>query len=216
MSPRPAQGPLDPAPASGWNDTMIDIALILFGYLAGSLSTGVLVARLLGIADPRSDGSGNPGATNVLRLGGRSAGAATLLGDALKGAVPVLCGYALGLPATTIAVIGGAAFLGHVYPVFFGFRGGKGIATGLGIFLAWSWLPGVVAVLTWLGVAGLSRLSSLAALVSFALAPAYFLAIDQSPALAGAAAGMALLTGWRHRGNIQRIAGGTEPRIGRR
>ena len=216
MSPRPAQGPLDPAPASGWNTAMTDIALIVFGYLAGSLSTGVLVARLLGIADPRSGGSGNPGATNVLRLGGRGAGAATLLGDALKGVVPVLGGYALGLPAGTIAAIGGAAFLGHLYPVFFAFRGGKGIATGLGIFIAWSWLPGVAVALTWLVVAGLTRLSSLAALVSFALAPAWFLLIDASPALAGVAAGMALLTAWRHRGNIQRIARGTEPRIGQR
>ena len=195
---------------------MLDVALILFAYFAGSLSTGVLVGRLLGIGDPRHDGSGNPGATNVLRLGGRSAGAMTLFGDALKGVIPVLVGDALGLPVTTVAAIGGAAFLGHLFPVFFAFHGGKGIATGLGIFLAWSWLPGLVAVLTWLVVAGLTRLSSLAALVSFALAPAAFLLIDRSPAFAAIAAGMALLTTWRHRGNIRRIAGGTEPRIGRR
>ena len=195
---------------------MLDLALILFAYFAGSLSTGVLVSRLLGIGDPRHDGSGNPGATNVLRLGGRSAGAMTLFGDALKGVIPVLVGDALGLPGTTVAAIGGAAFLGHLFPVFFAFHGGKGIATGLGIFLAWSWLPGLVAVLIWLVVAGLTRLSSLAALVSFALAPAVLLLIDRSPAFATVAAGMALLTTWRHRSNIRRIAGGTEPRIGRR
>ncbi len=216
MSPRPAQGPLDPVPGSRWNTAMIDLALVLLGYLAGSVSTGVLVARLLGLGDPRHDGSGNPGATNVLRLGGRPAALATLLGDALKGVVPVLIAHALGLPGITVAAVGGAAFLGHLYPVFFGFQGGKGIATGIGIFIAAAWPAGLAVVLTWLVVAGLARVSSLAALVSFALAPAYFLVISSAPALAGMAAGMALLTAWRHRSNIRRIASGTEPRIGRR
>ena len=173
MSPRPAQGPLDPVPGSRWNTAMIDLALVLLGYLAGSVSTGVLVARLLGLGDPRHDGSGNPGATNVLRLGGRPAALATLLGDALKGVVPVLIAHALGLPGITLAAVGGAAFLGHLYPVFFGFQGGKGIATGIGIFIAAAWPAGLAVVLTWLVVAGLARVSSLAALVSFALAPAY-------------------------------------------
>ncbi|WP_370456319.1 glycerol-3-phosphate 1-O-acyltransferase PlsY [Spiribacter sp. SSL99] len=216
MSPRPAQGPLDPAPGSRWNTAMLDAALVILGYLAGSVSTGVLVARLLGLGDPRHDGSGNPGATNVLRLGGRPAALATLLGDALKGVVPVLIAQALELPGITVASVGGAAFLGHLYPVFFGFQGGKGIATGLGIFIAAAWPAGLAVALTWAVVAGLARISSLAALVSFALAPAYFLLITPAPALAAMAAGMALLTAWRHRGNIRRIANGTEPRIGQR
>ena len=195
---------------------MIAALLIFLGYLAGSLSTGVIVARLLGLSDPRQGGSGNPGATNVLRLGGRMAGAATLLGDALKGVIPVLAGQALGLSDASLAAIGGGAFLGHLYPVFFRFKGGKGIATGLGIFLAWSWIPGTAVIATWLLVAALTRLSSLAALVSFALAPAYYLLIGGSPALAAAAVLMAVLTAWRHRGNIRRIASGVEPRIGKR
>jgi len=195
---------------------MTDLALVLFGYLAGSMSTGVLVARVLGLGDPRRDGSGNPGATNVLRLGGRPAALATLLGDALKGVVPVLFAHALGRPELAVAAVGGAAFIGHLYPVFFGFHGGKGIATGLGIFVAGAWPVGLAVVLTWLAVAGLARLSSLAALVSFALAPVYCLVLVASPALAGMAAAVALLTAWRHRGNIQRIARGTEPRIGQR
>ncbi|MEX0449111.1 glycerol-3-phosphate 1-O-acyltransferase PlsY [Spiribacter sp. 221] len=195
---------------------MTGVFMIFIGYLAGSLSTGIIVARLMGLGDPREDGSGNPGATNLLRLGGRSAAAATLLGDGLKGVLPVLAGHALGLSDGLLALVGLAAFLGHLYPAFFGFRGGKGIATGLGVFVAWSWPVGLGVLLSWLAVAVLMRMSSLAALISFALAPVYLLLFTDAWPLAAAAAGMALLTIWRHKGNIQRIARGEEPRIGRR
>ncbi|WP_367984115.1 glycerol-3-phosphate 1-O-acyltransferase PlsY [Spiribacter insolitus] len=216
MSPQAAQGLLDQTSPRGCNADMTGFLMVFIGYLAGSLSAGIIVARLMGLGDPREDGSGNPGATNLLRLGGRNAAAATLLGDALKGVLPVLAGHALGLSSGFLALIGLAAFLGHLYPVFFGFRGGKGIATGLGVFVAWSWLVGLGVILSWLAIAALMRISSLAALVSFALAPLYALFITGSRPLAAAAAVMALLTTWRHRSNIQRIARGEEPRIGRR
>ena len=195
---------------------MAGLFMIFIGYLAGSLSTGIIVAKVMGLGDPRDGGSGNPGATNLLRLGGRGAAAATLFGDAMKGVLPVLAAHAMGTGNGILALTGLAAFLGHLYPVFFGFRGGKGIATGLGVFLTWAWPVGLGVVLTWLAVAALTRISSLAALVSFTLAPLYALLVTDAWSLAMAAAAMALLTIWRHRGNVRRIARGEEPRIGRR
>ncbi len=195
---------------------MITLFLVAFGYVAGSISAGILVARAMGLGDPREDGSGNPGATNLLRLGGRKAAAVTLLVDALKGVIPVVMANFFGLGDAALAAVGLAAFIGHLYPVFFGFRGGKGIATGLGVMLAWSLPVGISVLLTWAAVAAMTRISSLAALVSFALAPVYLLLISQAPLLALAAAVMAGLTAWRHRSNIQRIINGTESRIGKR
>ncbi|MEX0374822.1 glycerol-3-phosphate 1-O-acyltransferase PlsY [Spiribacter pallidus] len=194
---------------------MLALPLILIAYLAGSLSAGVIVARVLGLGDPRQDGSGNPGATNLLRLGGRRAAAVTLLADAIKGVIPVVLAHGLGVDGAALAAVGLAAFMGHLYPVFFGFQGGKGIATGLGVMLAWAWPVGLMALGCWVLMAAVFRLSSLAALTSFALAPLALLATGY-PALAAGGAIMALVTGWRHRGNIQRIAKGTEPRIGKR
>ena len=194
---------------------MLALPLILIAYLAGSLSAGIIVARVLGLGDPRQDGSGNPGATNLLRLGGRRAAAVTLLADAIKGVIPVLLAHGLGVDGAALAAVGLAAFMGHLYPVFFGFQGGKGIATGLGVMLAWAWPVGLMALGCWVLMAAVFRLSSLAALTSFALAPLALLATGY-PALAAGGAIMALVTGWRHRGNIQRIVKGTEPRIGKR
>jgi glycerol-3-phosphate acyltransferase PlsY len=194
---------------------MLALVLILIAYLAGSLSAGIIVARVLGLGDPRRDGSGNPGATNLLRLGGRRAAAVTLLADAIKGVIPVLLAHGLGVEGAALAGVGLAAFMGHCYPVFFGFQGGKGIATGLGVMLAWAWPVGLMALGCWALMAAVFRLSSLAALISFALAPLAMLATGD-PALAAGGGIMALVTGWRHRSNIQRIAAGTEPRIGRR
>lgn len=195
---------------------MIGILLVAVGYLAGSISAGIVVARLMGLGDPREGGSGNPGATNLLRLGGRRAAAITLFADGLKGVVPVVVAQGVGVSNEILAAVGLAAFLGHLYPVFFGFRGGKGIATGLGVMLAWAWPVGLAVLATWGVVAALARISSLAALISFALAPAYCIGLIGSPALALGAGAMAGLTAWRHRGNIARIAQGTEPRIGQR
>lgn len=194
---------------------MIQLAMIVCGYLAGSVSAGILVARIMGLGDPREAGSGNPGATNLLRLGGRKAAIVTLLADAAKGLIPVLIAHALQLDSLWLALVGLAAFLGHLYPVFFGFRGGKGIATGFGVMLGWHLLMGLGGLLTWVVVAGVSRISSLSALVSFALAPIYILALTGDQALASAAAIMAVITAWRHRSNIARIAKGQEPKIGR-
>jgi len=194
---------------------MLALLLILIAYLAGSLSAGIIVARVLGLGDPRQDGSGNPGATNLLRLGGRRAAAVTLLADAIKGVIPVVLAHGLGIDSVALAAVGLAAFMGHLYPVFFGFQGGKGIATGLGVMLAWAWPVGLMALGCWVLMAAVFRLSSLAALTSFALAPLALL-VTGDPALAAGGAIMALVTGWRHRGNIQRIAKGTEPRIGKR
>ncbi|MBI2779906.1 MAG: glycerol-3-phosphate 1-O-acyltransferase PlsY, partial [Gammaproteobacteria bacterium] len=136
------------------------IPLIVFSYLLGSLSTAIIASRIMGLPDPRTQGSGNPGATNVLRLGGKKAAVLTLLGDTLKGVVPMIAASVLGMDDATLALAGIVAFLGHLYPVFFGFRGGKGVATALGVLLGMSWMVGLAALATWLLVAKISRYSS--------------------------------------------------------
>ncbi len=195
---------------------MTELLMVVLAYLAGSLSAGIIVARVMGLGDPREGGSGNPGATNLLRLGGRRAAAITLIADALKGVIPVVIAQGLQLDSLWLAAVGLAAFLGHLYPVFFGFRGGKGIATGFGVMLGWYWPVGSAALLTWVLIAAVFRISSLAALVSFALAPTYLLLLAGDGTLALAAAIMAGITAWRHRGNIQRIVNGDEPKIGKK
>lgn len=186
------------------------------GYLAGSVSTAVVVSRAFGAADPRAGGSGNPGATNVLRLAGRGAAALTLAGDVLKGLAPVLAARALDLPPLALALTGLAAFLGHLYPVFFRFRGGKGVATALGALTGVEPLLGAAVLATWLAVAALSRYSSLAALTASALTPVYALAIHEDPRVAAVTAVMAALLVWRHRANVRRLMAGEESRIGAR
>ena len=191
------------------------LLLVAAGYLVGSIATAVLVSRALGVADPRSGGSGNPGATNVLRLAGRKAAALTLAGDILKGVVPVLAARAADLPPGAVALVGLAAFLGHLYPAFFGFRGGKGVATALGVLLAMAPYLGAAVLATWLVVAGVSRYSSLAALVASVLAPGYAWVLSGGRGVVGAVALMAVLLVWRHRANIRRLVAGEEGRIGR-
>ncbi len=193
---------------------IVDVLLILLAYLAGSVSTAIVVCRLLGLPDPRTLGSRNPGATNVLRLGGRKAAALTLAGDFLKGTLPVLLVVVLGRDPITAALAGLAAFSGHLYPVFFGFVGGKGVATGLGVLLAWSWPALLATMATWLAVAGLFRISSLAALTAFALAPFYLWILGENQALLPAMGVIALATFWRHRSNIRNLLDGKEKRIG--
>jgi glycerol-3-phosphate acyltransferase PlsY len=189
--------------------------LVPFAYLLGSLSSAVITSRLMGLPDPREEGSKNPGATNVLRLGGKKAAIITLLGDMLKGLLPLAVAKALDAPDPVLAAVGLAAFLGHLYPVFFGFKGGKGVATALGVLTGFSWLIGLATLLTWLSVAFVSRISSLAALVASALALVYVWFLLHSPVLTVATALMSALLFWRHKSNIQRILSGEESKIGR-
>jgi glycerol-3-phosphate acyltransferase PlsY len=192
----------------------------LAGYLIGSLSFAVIVSRLMGLADPRTYGSHNPGATNVLRSGSRVAALLTLALDALKGFVPpsavLAFGAAWGLGADTAALVGLAAFLGHLWPVYFRFRGGKGVATAAGVLFALNPWLGVATLVTWAIIAFFVRYSSLASLVSAAFAPFYQLLIWGPGWEAAAIAVMSLLLVWRHAGNIRKLMAGTESRIGQR
>lgn len=189
--------------------------LIPLAYCMGSLSSAIIVCRLLGLPDPREQGSGNPGATNVLRFGGKKVAIVVLLGDSLKGLIPVLVGQALQALPWEIAAIGMAAFLGHLYPVFFRFQGGKGVATTLGVLLGFHWLVGLAVIATWVAMALISRISSLSALTASLAAPLYIWLIMGEPSMIAASAAMTTLLFWRHRGNIRRIIDGTESRIGR-
>jgi glycerol-3-phosphate acyltransferase PlsY len=188
--------------------------LVPLAYLMGSLSTAVIVSKLFGLPDPRQQGSKNPGATNVLRLGGRKAAAITLAGDAVKGLIPVMLAQYLGATTDMIAAVGLAAFLGHLYPVFFGFKGGKGVATALGVLSGFSGWVGLSVLATWMLMAVVFRYSSLSALTAALLAPVYVWFILKSAVLAGAASAMALLLVSRHRANIERLLKGEESRIG--
>ncbi len=186
------------------------LLFIAAGYLFGSISTAIVVARVMGLPDPRTEGSGNPGATNMLRVGGKRAAAITLAGDALKGVIPVLAARLSGLPLEVLALVGLAAFLGHLYPLFFGFRGGKGVATALGVFLAAWWPLGLALVATWLLVAKLFHISSLAALTAFALAPLYTWLMELPPLFVAVVVTVSALLFWRHRENIRRLLRGEE------
>ena len=190
--------------------------LVVVSYLMGSVSTAIIVCRVIGAADPREVGSRNPGATNVLRHAGKTAAAVTLAGDAAKGLVPVLVGHALGLDMGWLAATGLAAFLGHLYPVFYGFVGGKGVATFIGVTLALDWRLGASFVGVWLLVAFALRWSSLAALVATAAMPAVAWALGSPPAAVGFILAMCALVFWRHRGNIHNLLNGTEKKIGQK
>ena len=192
---------------------ILSIILIIAAYLCGSIATAVIVSRSLGLPDPRSDGSGNPGATNVLRLGGKKAAVFTLLGDALKGLLPVLAGRALEVETWTLGAIMGAAFLGHLYPIFFAFKGGKGVATAMGIVFGLSITLGGTLLLTWLALTALFRYSSLAALVSAVLAPIYALIFTQAPVYSWTLLIIAGLLVWRHRENIRRLINRQESKL---
>lgn len=191
----------------------LDFALIAAAYLLGSISSAIIVCRLMGLPDPRSEGSNNPGATNVLRIGGKKAATITLLGDSLKGLLPVLACHLLDRTAAVFALVGVAAFLGHLYPLFFGFRGGKGVATALGVQFGWSWMIGGAVAATWLFMAKVANISSLAALVSMALAPLYVWLLWPATELIVAQVLITLLLIWRHRSNIEKLLSGSEGRI---
>ncbi|HVO08100.1 MAG TPA: glycerol-3-phosphate 1-O-acyltransferase PlsY [Burkholderiaceae bacterium] len=193
---------------------------VVLAYLVGSLSFAVIVSRAFGLADPRSYGSKNPGATNVLRSGHRAAAILTLGLDALKGYVPVWIALWLsprfGFGETTIAFVGLAAFLGHLWPVFFRFEGGKGVATAAGVLLAFNPWLGLATLATWVIIAAFFRYSSLASIVAAVFAPFYQLLIWEPSPLALAIAVMSLLLVWRHAGNIRKLLAGTESRLGQK
>ncbi|MDH5446262.1 MAG: glycerol-3-phosphate 1-O-acyltransferase PlsY [Gammaproteobacteria bacterium] len=194
---------------------MLDYALILIAYLLGSISAAIIVCKLMGLPDPRSEGSGNPGATNVLRVGGKKAAAITLFGDTLKGLLPVLIAWALTSDPLIIGLVGIAAFIGHLYPVFFGFKGGKGVATMLGVLFGYHWLAGAATGLTWLVIAKVFKISSLSALIATALAPIYIWFIMGHQELVIITAVMTVILFIRHRSNIQNLLSGAEGKIGK-
>ena len=189
------------------------IGLAVFGYLLGSLSTAIIVCKLMGLPDPRSQGSKNPGATNVLRYGGKKAAAITLLGDALKGFIPVLVAVQFSLAPDQLALVGMAAFLGHLYPVFFGFKGGKGVATAFGVILGLSWIVGLALFATWATMALLFKISSLSAIVAAILAPLLFWSIEGQPIWVAMSIVISLIMLWRHRSNILNLISGAEDKI---
>lgn len=192
---------------------VLPVALPVLAYLFGSVSAAVVVCRAFKLPDPRTLGSGNPGATNVLRFGGKTAAAATLAGDFVKGLAPVAIAAALEADAAIVAATGGAAFLGHLYPLFFRLQGGKGVATAAGVFagLSVALLAALLAV--WLTVALVTRYSSVAALSAAVAAPAVMAWLLPEPAFLALALGMVALLFWRHRGNLRRLAAGEESKI---
>ncbi|MGD9918196.1 MAG: glycerol-3-phosphate 1-O-acyltransferase PlsY [Paenirhodobacter sp.] len=197
------------------NGPAVLAAVALLGYLIGSVPFGVIVTKLMGLGDLRQIGSGNIGATNVLRTGNKPAALATLVLDGGKGAVAVLLARLVLGNETAAQIAGGAAFIGHLYPVWLKFKGGKGVATFLGTMIALAWPVGIAACLAWLVTALVSRISSLSALVAAAASVPFCLALGHRELMLLAAT-MAVLIFWRHRANIQRLAAGTEPRIGRK
>ena len=202
---------------------LLPLAAAVAAYLLGSLSFAVIVSRLMGLSDPRTYGSKNPGATNVLRSGSKAAAAVTLLFDALKGWLPVVLvrwfGAPYGLEEGTMALVGLAAFLGHLWPVFFRFEGGKGVATALGVLLGISGWLGLATLLTWVIIAFFFRYSSLASLVAAVFAPFFYVLGGGVAWYTDARVGMAIavmsgLLAWRHKENIQRLLQGKESRLG--
>jgi glycerol-3-phosphate acyltransferase PlsY len=199
------------------------VLAVLAAYLIGSLSFAVIVSKLMGLNDPRSYGSKNPGATNVLRSGNKAAAVLTLLLDGVKGWVPMALvmwfGKDYGMREGTLAAVGFAAFIGHLYPVFFGFRGGKGVATAAGVLFGVHWVLGLATLATWIIVAGFSRYSSLAAIACAIFAPWYYLIGDRSfwyvdKLMAVAIVAMSAFLIFRHRENIIKLLKGTESKLG--
>lgn len=195
---------------------IIPTTLIVLAYLMGSIASAILICKLFGLSDPRTEGSGNPGATNVMRLHGKKAAFLALAGDVLKGVIPVLLAKAIVGSELVVALCGLAAFLGHLFPIFFKFKGGKGVATLIGILFATHWLLGLAYVVTWCLTALLFRYSSLAALLAALLTPLYSWFILQNMAYLITQALMAAILIWRHQSNIRKLIAGTEDKIGQK
>jgi acyl phosphate:glycerol-3-phosphate acyltransferase len=184
-------------------------------YLIGSISTAIITCKIMGIEDPRKTGSHNPGATNVLRHGGKKAAVITLLGDMLKGLVPVLLIIQFQSDTLTVAFVGLFALLGHIFPIYYGFKGGKGVATYYGVILGINWLVGIIALAIWLIIAKLLKISSLSALVSVFITPFMLWMFTHSMELTVAVTVMSILVFWRHKKNIQSLLQGSEAKIGK-
>ena len=190
---------------------MIEIlALLVLAYLLGSISSAILLSRMMGFKDPRSEGSKNPGATNVLRIAGKKAAFFTLIGDCLKGLIPVLIAGALFPDPLIGALAAFAAFAGHCFPVFFAFRGGKGVATAIAATVGFDWLAGAILIAIWLLFARVFKISSLAAIISFCALPLLIYWRVPNPSVCAVFAAISVILIWRHRENIQRLLSGTE------
>ncbi|MCK4586870.1 MAG: glycerol-3-phosphate 1-O-acyltransferase PlsY [Gammaproteobacteria bacterium] len=192
---------------------MLETILIFAAYLIGSLSAAIITCRVMGLPDPRTQGSNNPGATNVLRVGGKKAAAITLFGDAIKGVIPVVAAQLMSAPPLILALVALAAFVGHLYPVFFNFRGGKGVATSFGVLVALAWPAGIAMLVTWLVMAKLFNISSLAALTASVLGPLYMWWLRPQQEFIIVAAVISVMLLWRHRSNIRKLMAGTEGKI---
>lgn len=189
---------------------MVEWLLIPVAYLLGSVSSAIIVCRVMGLPDPREKGSGNPGATNVMRIGGKKAAGITLAGDFLKGFIPVYLANFLDMPAPVQALVGLAAFLGHLYPIFFGFKGGKGVATSAGVLLGFSWWLGLAFMLTWILLYKFGKISSLSALITSVFSPFYAWFILGDKTIVSTAVIMMVFLLFRHKSNIQRLLAGEE------
>ena len=192
---------------------LINIVLIFLAYLLGSISAAILVCKLLGLSDPRTGGSGNPGTTNVMRLHGKTAAFLTLTGDVFKGIIPVLLAKVIVGSEFIIALSGFAAFLGHIFPIYFKFRGGKGVATLIGILLATHWLLGLAYVITWILTAAIFRYSSLAALIATLSIPFYTYFLEQNFQYTVSFSMIAVILFWRHKSNIYNLLNNKERKI---
>ena len=188
----------------------IIIGLLLFAYLLGSLSSAILLSKLMGFTDPRTDGSNNPGATNVLRIAGKKAAFFTLVGDCLKGLIPVLLAHWLVDDRFIVALTGFSAFLGHCFPLYFNFKGGKGVATAIAVSLGFEWIVGVIIIAIWLLFARVFKISSLAAIVTFVSLPGLIYWQEATVATTGIFMLMSSILIWRHKSNIQRLLQGNE------
>lgn len=195
------------------HNMLLNISIVIIAYLFGSISSAVIVCKIMRLDDPRQHGSNNPGATNVLRLHGKKPAIFTLAGDVLKGIIPVLLAHSMAAPDMIIALSGLAAFTGHLFPVFFRFRGGKGVATLIGVLFGIYWLLGLAFIISWLIVALLFRYSSLAGLAAAALAPVYAFILLPSPEYIISISIMAIILFWRHRTNIKNLIAGKENKI---
>ena len=192
---------------------LISILLIFSAYLLGSVSAAIIVCKTLGLSDPRTGGSGNPGTTNVMRLYGKKAAFLTLVGDIFKGIIPVLLAKVIVNSEFIIAICGLAAFLGHIFPIYFKFEGGKGVATLIGILFATNWLLGISYITTWILTALIFRYSSLAALIAVLPIPIYSYFIEHNNQYAISFAVIAIILFWRHKPNIYNLLNGKEDKI---